>query len=121
MPPNTRLTVGATTARHALSAAHTVSIHINLFQLLDMKLTPHVHASSYGGAEDGTPAILQQYQASQPLSPSFNPTHTSPPYSPKKPFDPHRSNRSSQELYNPTYEEISTGESPVADGEDAGG
>lgn len=78
-------------------------------ELLDMKLTPHVHASSYGGAEDGTPAILQQYQASQPLSPSFNPTHTSPPYSPKKPFDPHRSNRSSQELYNPTYEEISTG------------
>ncbi|XP_063840528.1 uncharacterized protein LOC135089161 isoform X2 [Scylla paramamosain] len=78
-------------------------------ELLDMKLTPHVHASSYGGAEDGTPAILQQYQPSQPLSPSFNPTHTSPPYSPKKPFDTHRSNRSSQELYNPTYEEISTG------------
>lgn len=76
-----------------------------------MKLTPHVHASSYGGAEGGTPAILQQYQSTQPLSPSFNPTHTSPPYSPKKPFDSHRSNRSSQELYNPTYEEISTGES----------
>ncbi|XP_042885260.1 nascent polypeptide-associated complex subunit alpha, muscle-specific form-like isoform X2 [Penaeus japonicus] len=80
-------------------------------ELLDMKLTSHAHTTSYGGAETGTPAILQQYQPPVSLAP---PTYaheqpSSPPYSPKATFEAQRSARSSQELYNPTYEEISTG------------
>ncbi|XP_069996529.1 uncharacterized protein [Penaeus vannamei] len=80
-------------------------------ELLDMKLTSHAHSTSYGGAETGTPTILQQYQPPVSLAP---PTYaheqpSSPPFTPKHTFEAQRSTRSSQELYNPTYEEISTG------------
>ncbi|XP_069190684.1 uncharacterized protein [Procambarus clarkii] len=79
-------------------------------ELLDMKLTSHVHsASSYGGAESNAPSLLQQYQTPQALTPTFAHPHSSPQYSPKQLYDAHRSSRSSQEIYNPTYEEISTG------------
>ncbi|XP_042204031.1 mucin-5AC-like isoform X2 [Homarus americanus] len=89
--------------------AHTRDTHtLAPMELLDMKLTSHVHNTSYGGAETTTPTLLQQYQTPQQLSPTFTHGHTSPPYSPKQTYDAHRSSRSSQEIYNPTYEEIST-------------
>ncbi|KAK7072967.1 hypothetical protein SK128_009697 [Halocaridina rubra] len=86
--------------------------------LLDMKLTSHVPTTTYGGAESTTPAILQQCHTPHALSPTYSHGHmsptfghvpTPPPYSPKQPYDARRSVRSSQEIYNPTYEEISTG------------
>ncbi|XP_066977462.1 uncharacterized protein [Macrobrachium rosenbergii] len=88
-------------------------------ELLDMKLTAQVPTTTYGGAESTNPSLLHQCQSPLALSPSYSshghvsPTFghapTPPPYSPKQPYDAHRSSRSSQELYNPTYEEISTG------------
>ncbi|XP_069947827.1 uncharacterized protein [Cherax quadricarinatus] len=92
------------------SHTHTSDTHtLAPMELLDMKLTSHVHNTTYGGAESTTPTLLQQYQTPQALSPTFTHAHTSPPYSPKQTYDAHRSSRSSQEIYNPTYEEISTG------------
>ena len=98
----------------------------NYFQLLDMKLTNHL-SPSYGGVdgEMGTKVILQQYTGGSmtPSPPSsvkmsqYAPVSVTPPFPPcspdydKKPLDIHRSCKSSQELYNPTYEEISSGES----------